>query len=122
MNPSAGAFLRRGRRKIRDEHDNTIRNLLNDLGGTEVDTAGDGFLVRFESPGSALEYARSIRDAVSQLGLQLRIGIHTGECELKGRDVIGMAVHVAARLQSAADPGEIICSEIVKSLALGSAH
>lgn len=111
-----------GWRELRDQHHQAIRALLIEFGGTEVDTAGDGFLVRFESPASSLEYARSIRDAVTPLGLQLRIGIHTGECELKGREVIGMAVHVAARLQGAADPGEIICSEIVKSLALGSEH
>lgn len=106
--------------KLRDEHHAIVRAKIAEYDGIEVDTAGDGFFVRFESPARALEYARSVRDAVARLGLQLRVGVHTGECELQGREVTGMAVHVAARLEAAAQPGEIVVSEIVKGLVLGS--
>jgi class 3 adenylate cyclase len=88
--------------------------------GTEVDTAGDGFFVRFDSPALALECARSVREAVKRLGLELRVGMHTGECELQGRALTGMAVHVAARIQGLAGAGDILVSSTVRDIVVGS--
>ena len=88
--------------------------------GTEVDTAGDGFFVRFDSPARALECARAAREAVKRLGIDIRVGIHTGECELQGRTLTGMAVHVAARIQGLAGPGDILVSSTVKDIVVGS--
>ena len=88
--------------------------------GTEVDTAGDGFFVRFDSPAHAIEAARAARLASASLGIEIRAGIHTGECELEGNRLAGMAVHIAARIQAAAQPGEILVSSTVKDLAVGS--
>ena len=89
--------------------------------GLEIDTAGDGFFVRFESPARAIECARGVRAAVQRLGLEVRAGIHTGECELQGRGLSGIAVHIAARIQGAAAPGEILVSGTVRDVAAGSA-
>ena len=88
--------------------------------GIEVDTAGDGFFVRFESPARALECARAARAAVKRLGIEIRAGIHTGECELQGRTVTGMAVHVAARIQALASAGDILVSSTVRDIVVGS--
>ena len=85
-----------------------------------MQTTGDGFLVRFDSPARALECARAVRDGVRRLGLEIRAGIHTGECEIRGRDVSGVAVHVAARVAAAASSGEVLVSGIVKDLVAGS--
>jgi len=70
--------------------------------GTEVDTTGDGFFVRFDSPAQAILAARAARQATVPLGIAIRAGIHTGECELEGNKLAGMAVHIAARIQAAA--------------------
>ncbi len=104
-----------------DQHRAAVRTELARCGGIEIDTAGDGFFARFESPARALECARAAREAVRRLGLQIRAGIHTGECELAGGKPSGMAVHIAARVQAAAPPGEILVSGTVKDLAVGSA-
>jgi class 3 adenylate cyclase len=81
---------------------------------------GDGFLVTFDSPTRAAQCALGIRSAVRRLGLEVRGGIHTGECEVTRGDVSGLAVNVASRVQSAADPGEILVSGTVRELAGGS--
>ena len=86
----------------------------------EVDTAGDGFFVRFDSPARALACARAAREAVKRLGIDIRAGIHTGECELQGRALTGMAVHVAARIQGLGGPGDILVSSTVKDIVVGS--
>src|SRR5262249_47477788 len=88
--------------------------------GIEIDTAGDSFFVRFESPARALLCARAARDAVKRLGIQIRAGIHTGECEVQGRNLSALAVPIAARVQAAATPGEVLVSETAKVLAIGS--
>ena len=89
--------------------------------GIEVDPAGDGFFfVRFDSPARALECARAAREAVKRLGIDIRGGIHTGECEVQGRTLTGMAVHVAARIQGLAGPGDILVSSTVKDIVVGS--
>jgi class 3 adenylate cyclase len=87
-----------------------------------VKTTGDGFLATFDSPSRAVHCARGIKTGLTRLGLEIRAGVHTGECELIGTDVAGVAVHVASRVQSAAMPGEILVSHTVRDLAAGSDH
>jgi class 3 adenylate cyclase len=106
--------------KLLEEHHHLARRQFEIHGGREVKTTGDGFLATFDSPTRAIRCARAIREAIRGLGLDLRAGIHTGECEVGGGDVAGLAVHVAARLQSAAQPGDILVSSTVRDLAAGS--
>jgi len=108
-------------RALLETHRVDVRKAIARHEGVEIDTAGDGFFARFDSPGRALECARAVRAAGKRLGIELRAGIHTGECETRGREVTGMAVHLAARIQAAAAPGEILVSGTVKDLAVGSA-
>ena len=107
-------------RALLEDHKLAVRREVSRHNGTEVDTAGDGFFVRFDSPAQAIEAARAARQATAPLGIEIRAGIHTGECELEGSKLAGMAVHIAARIQSAAQPGEILVSSTVKDLAVGS--
>jgi class 3 adenylate cyclase len=107
-------------RALLDEHKLAVRREVSRHNGTEVDTAGDGFFVRFDSPAQAIDAARAARQATAPLGIEIRAGIHTGECELEGNKLAGMAVHIAARIQAAAQPGEILVSSTVKDLAVGS--
>jgi class 3 adenylate cyclase len=81
---------------------------------------GDGFVATFDGPGRALRCAGAIRDALDQLGLRVRIGLHTGEIELRGDDIGGIAVHIAQRIQALAEPGELLASSTVKDLVTGS--
>jgi class 3 adenylate cyclase len=103
-----------------ERHNLAIRREVSRYNGTEVDTTGDGFFVRFDSPAHAIEAARGVRQVMAGLGLEIRTGVHTGECELEGNRLAGMAVHIAARIQAAAQPGEILVSSTVKNLAVGS--
>jgi len=107
-------------RALLTEHRNAARTEILRCEGVEIDTAGDGFFVRFDSPARALECARAICDSVKRLGIEIRAGVHTGECELEGRTVAGMAVHIASRIQALAAPGEILVSGTVKDLLIGS--
>jgi uncharacterized protein (TIGR00369 family) len=107
-------------RELLDEHHALVRRQLELQKGREVKTTGDGFLATFDSPTRAVQCARAIREGVVRLGLAIRAGIHTGECELVGGDVAGLAVHVASRVQSAAQPGEILVSSTVRDLIAGS--
>jgi class 3 adenylate cyclase len=88
--------------------------------GTEVDTAGDGFFCRFDGPARAIACARRIVDGAGELGLQVRAGIHTGECELVGEKVAGISVVTGARISSLAASGEVLVSSTVKDLVAGS--
>ena len=106
--------------ELLDEHHRIVRKQLEVFKGREVKTTGDGFLVTFESPGQAVQAARAIRDAVGRLGLQIRAGLHTGECEVSDTDVVGIAVHIASRVQCLAAPGEILVSGTVRDLVTGS--
>ena len=81
---------------------------------------GDGLLATFDGPARAVRTALSIRDQATALGLEMRCGAHTGECELIGDDVAGIAVHIAARVQSSARPGDVLVSSTVKDLVVGS--
>jgi len=97
-----------------------VRRQLQSFKGREVKRTGDGFLATFDSPARAVQCARAIRDAVKRLGIEVRAGLHTGECELVGADVAGIAVHIASRVQSAAGPSEILVSSTVRDLVAGS--
>jgi class 3 adenylate cyclase len=106
--------------KLLQEHHGLVRRQIELHAGREVKTTGDGFLVTFESPSRAVSCASAIRGAVAGLGLHLRAGLHTGECEVVAGDVAGIAVHVASRVQGAAQPGQILVSSTVRDLVAGS--
>lgn len=97
-----------------------VRREISRFNGIEVDTAGDGFFVRFDSPAYAIDAARAAGAAIRGLAVKLRAGIHTGECELQGTRLAGMAVHIAARTMATAGPGEILVSSTVQQLSGGS--
>jgi len=97
-----------------------MRKELTAFRGREVDTAGDGLLATFDGPARAIRCASSIRDRVHALGLQVRTGLHTGECELSGDNVVGIAVHIGARVAALAEPDEVLVSSTVKDLVGGS--
>ena len=101
-------------------HHAAIRRRLGEHRGEEVDTAGDGFFATFDGPGRAIECACSIREDLRSLGLAVRAGIHTGECEVADGKVAGVAVHVGARIATLAGPGEVLVSGTVKDLVAGS--
>jgi class 3 adenylate cyclase len=108
-------------RDVLDRHDQAVRRQLDRFRGREVNTAGDGFLATFDGPGRAIQCACAIRDAVASLGVEVRVGLHTGEIEVRGDDVAGMAVHIGARVSSVAGAGEVLVSSTVKDLVVGSA-
>jgi class 3 adenylate cyclase len=101
-------------------HHAAVRRELERFRGREIDTAGDGFLASFDGPARAIRCAVAIRDVVRGLGLELRAGLHTGECELVGDKVAGIAVHTGARVSALAGPGEVFVSETVRDLVSGS--
>ena len=108
-------------RDVLDAHDRTIRRQLERFRGREVGTRGDGFVATFDGPGRAIECGCAMRDAVRALGLEIRVGLHTGEIELREDDeVAGVAVHIAARVEQHADPAEVLVSSTVKDLVAGS--
>lgn len=107
-------------RDLLDRHDQSVRTQLDRFRGREVKTTGDGFVATFDSPGRAIECALAIRATLSALGIDVRAGIHTGEVELRGDDVAGMAVHIGARVSALAGPGEVWVSSTVKDLVAGS--
>jgi uncharacterized protein (TIGR00369 family) len=106
--------------ELLDRHHALVRSELVTFNGREIKTTGDGFLATFDSPGKAVQCARAIRDGVGRLGLAVRIGVHTGECEVSGADVAGIAVHIASRVQCLAGAGEILVSGTVRDLVAGS--
>jgi class 3 adenylate cyclase len=103
-----------------EQHDRAIDRQLARCGGHLVKRTGDGVLAIFDGPARAVQCATAIRDGVLQLGLDVRVGIHTGEIERRGEDVAGIAVHLAQRVQSQARPGEILVSRTVVDLVVGS--
>jgi class 3 adenylate cyclase len=107
-------------RELLGEHHARIRRELARYRGTELDTAGDGFFARFDGPARAIRCACAIRDAVGELGLELRAGLHTGECELLDDKVAGIAVSIGARVAAAAGVGEVLVSQTVRDLVAGS--
>ncbi|MBX3024311.1 adenylate/guanylate cyclase domain-containing protein [bacterium] len=107
-------------RDLLDAHDAFVRRQLQRFRGREVKTIGDGFLASFDGPARALQCAAAIAEGARSLGLAIRAAVHTGECEVRGDDLAGLAVHAAARLLSLAGPGEVIASSTVKDLVAGS--
>jgi pimeloyl-ACP methyl ester carboxylesterase len=107
-------------RALLDRHHDLVRRELGRWRGHEVDTVGDGFLATFDGPGRAVRCACAIRDGVRSLGLEIRAGLHTGEVELHGTDVTGIAVHIGARVAAFAPAGEVLVSSTVKDLVSGS--
>ena len=106
--------------ELLDAHDTTIRHELDRFRGEEVKTTGDGFLAAFDGPGRAINCAQAIATRSRDLGLEIRAGLHTGECELRGDDLAGIAVHIGARVASIADPGEVLVTSTVRDLVAGS--
>jgi class 3 adenylate cyclase len=107
-------------RDLLAHHDERVREQLARFGGREVKTVGDGFLATFSGPPSrALRCALAVREAARELGVEVRVGVHTGECELIGEDVAGMAVHIASRVSATARPGEILVSGTVFGTVVG---
>jgi pimeloyl-ACP methyl ester carboxylesterase/class 3 adenylate cyclase len=107
-------------RELLEEHHALVRAHLGRFRGREIDTAGDGFFASFDGPARAVRCARSIVDSVRELGLEVRAGLHTGECELSGDRLRGLAVHIGARVAATAGPGEVVVSATVKDLVAGS--
>jgi class 3 adenylate cyclase/predicted alpha/beta hydrolase len=116
----ATALGDRAWRELLQRHDDASRREFERFRGREVKQTGDGFLATFDGPARAVRCAVAIRDALAPLGLSLRTGVHTGECELRGADVSGIAVHIAARVGAAAGPGEVLVSSTVHDLVIGS--
>ena len=90
------------------------------VSGREVNTSGDGFLAMFDGPQRAIRCAMAIRDAVQALGIEVRAGLHTGECEVRGDDIGGIAVHIGARVSALAGPNEVLVSSTLRDLVIGS--
>jgi class 3 adenylate cyclase len=106
--------------ELLDRHDSSIRHVLARYRGREVSTTGDGFLAAFDGPARAVEASRAIKEALRLLELKIRVGIHTGEVEKRGKDLSGIAVHLASRILDQAGDGEILVSNTVKDLVVGS--
>jgi class 3 adenylate cyclase len=107
-------------RDLLDEHNNMVRLQLERWRGIEIKTIGDGFLATFDGPARAVKCAADIVDAAAPMGLSVRTGLHTGECELIGDDVGGIAVHIGARVMASAQAGEVLASSTVRDLVVGS--
>ena len=107
-------------RQLLSEHDSTVRTRLDRHRGRVVKSIGDGFLATFDGPARAIRAARGIVDDLAGLGIEVRAGLHTGECEMIGDDVGGLAVHIAARVMSQAGAREVLVSSTVKDLVVGS--
>jgi class 3 adenylate cyclase len=103
-----------------DNHDNVVRQQLERFGGREVNTVGDGFVAIFKSPSVAIDCADAIVDAARPLGIEVRVGIHAGEVEVRGDDIAGMAVHIGARVGALAGPSEVLVSSTVREIVTGS--
>jgi len=107
-------------RELLELHNRLVRGQLERFRGREVDTAGDGFLATFDGPARAIRCAIACRDELAHAGIDVKAGLHTGECELVGDKVRGISVHIGARVASLAAPGEVLVSSTVKDLVAGS--
>jgi class 3 adenylate cyclase len=107
-------------RELLEAHDLSVRWQVAAHGGRVVKSLGDGYLAVFESPAHAIRCGRSLGDDAESLGVRVKVGIHTGECEAIGDDVAGMAVHIAARVVSKACPGEVLATSAVRDMLVGS--
>ncbi len=107
-------------RELLERHHSVVRAVLARFRGNEVDTAGDGFLATFDGPARAIRCAQEIRSALIPLGLEVRVGLHTGECETIDGKVGGIAVHIGARIGALAGPSDVLVSSTVKDITAGS--
>ena len=107
-------------RDLLESHNSLVRRQLDRFRGQEIKTIGDGFIATFDGPARGIRCAMAVSDAVRGLGLQVRAGLHTGECEVMNGDVGGVAVHIGARIEAMAEPGEVLVSGTVKDLVVGS--
>jgi pimeloyl-ACP methyl ester carboxylesterase len=107
-------------RQLLDAHDEIGMREVERFRGRRVKTTGDGMLAVFDGPARAVRCAESVRDAIAELGVEIRVGLHVGECELRDSDVGGLAVHIGARVAGLARPGEILVSRTVRDLVAGS--
>jgi class 3 adenylate cyclase len=107
-------------RVLLDRHDATVRRHVSRFGGRLVKTTGDGAVATFDGPAKAIRCAMALVDDLREAGIELRAGLHTGEVELRGDDVGGIAVHIAARVMAEAEPGDVLVSRTVRDLLMGS--
>jgi class 3 adenylate cyclase len=107
-------------RELLDAHDEAIRREFTRYRGQEINTTGDGFVACFDGPARAIRCAQAIAGDAPGIGLDIRAGLHTGECELRGDDLAGIAVHVGARVAALADAGEVLVTSTVRDLVAGS--
>jgi len=107
-------------RDLLEQHHRAVRSALERFRGREIDTAGDGFLATFDGPARAIRCALAITTSVRDLGVELRVGVHTGECEVIGASIAGLTVHIGARVAALAGPSEVLVSSTVKDLVVGS--
>jgi class 3 adenylate cyclase len=107
-------------RSLLEHHNEITRTQLEHFGGREIKQTGDGFLASFDSPARAIHCAAAICEAVRDIGLEVRAGVHSGECEVIGDDLGGIAVHIGARVGAAAAPSEVLVSRTVKDAVTGS--
>jgi pimeloyl-ACP methyl ester carboxylesterase len=107
-------------RELLEAHRSTVRRELKRFDGNEVQTVGDGFLATFDGPARAIRCARAITEKVGGMGLEVRAGLHTGECEIQGDDLAGVAVHIGARVGALAGPREVLVTSTVRDLVAGS--
>ena len=107
-------------RELLNVHDEVAQQVVEEFGGQLIKTIGDGILATFDGPGRAIRCAAALRDELAGIGVQIRAGLHTGEVELRGGDVGGIAVHIAARVMAATQPGDILASRTVRDLVVGS--
>jgi len=106
--------------ELLEAHDSTVRRELDRFCGQEVKSTGDGFLACFDGPARAIHCARAISDKAQTIGLEVRAGLHSGECIPRGDDFAGVAVHIGARVAGLADPGEVLVTSTVRDLVAGS--
>jgi class 3 adenylate cyclase len=107
-------------RELLDSHDQMAGRQVHRFGGRQVNTTGDGLLATFDGPARAIQCGLALCDGARQLGVEVRVGVHTGEVERRGDDVAGIGVHIAARVQACAQPGEVWVSRTVTDLVTGS--
>jgi class 3 adenylate cyclase len=107
-------------RELLEAHQLAVRAALGRFGGREVKSTGDGFLATFDGSARALRCARAIVESPEPVGIEVRAGLHAGECEVMGEDIGGIAVHIAARVSALAGPGQVLVSRTVKDLLAGS--
>jgi class 3 adenylate cyclase len=107
-------------REVLDDHDRAVTRQVQRFSGTRVKNLGDGVLATFDGPTQAIRCGAAMRDAARQLGLEIRVGVHTGEVERRGDDIGGIAVHIASRVQAEAEPGSVLVSRVVTELVGGS--